>query len=75
MGFGNIVSVIIVLSRLSYYLDYRIISIIEEGEVIILAIMMVAHRSQSYSDKSIKELMTRSEELETLIENSQDECD
>jgi mRNA interferase RelE/StbE len=50
--------------------DYRIISVIEEEEITILAVMMVSHRSKSYSDKSIKDLVSRSEELETLIENA-----
>jgi mRNA interferase RelE/StbE len=48
--------------------DYRIISVIEENEIIILAVMMISHRSKSYSDKNIQDLLSRSEELEALLE-------
>lgn len=53
--------------------DYRIVSVIEDGEITILAIMMVAHRSKSYSDKSIQDLLSRSEELEALIDTAKTE--
>lgn len=50
--------------------DYRIISVIENKEITVLAIMMVAHRSKSYSDKSLNDLLARSEELEILIDEA-----
>lgn len=50
--------------------DYRIISVIEDEEITVLAIMMVSHRRKSYSNKSIRELLARSEELESLIDEA-----
>lgn len=46
---------------------FRIICQIIESNVILLCVLRVAHRSRSYSKKSIDELFKRAAELESLI--------
>ncbi|MET0154768.1 MAG: type II toxin-antitoxin system RelE/ParE family toxin [Rickettsiales bacterium] len=47
--------------------NYRVICTIEDGALTVLCVMMVAHRSESYGTKNIRELFSRGEELEERI--------
>ena len=49
--------------------DYRIVAVIEEGEITVLAVMMISHRKNAYSNKNINELFSRSQELERKIKD------
>ena len=44
--------------------DYRLICQITEGEVVMLGMLMVAHRRESYSGQSIDDLLKRAIELQ-----------
>lgn len=50
--------------------DYRIICTIDDNEITVLCVMMVSHRSKSYSDRNIQELFSRAEELEKQLDQS-----
>lgn len=47
--------------------SYRLICKIENKEVVILCAIMAAHRSKSYSDKSLEDLFKRALEIEKKL--------
>lgn len=49
--------------------DYRLLCQISDGQIILLSLLMAAHRSQSYSERSIEELLKRANELLQRLES------